>query len=227
MPSLRPLTDVARTDAKFFGDSVVPAIAAAGFNGTLALLVTDSPDACIGDVVSADVVVEGTQADIEALLAGKQKSELNALDRMKAAKRGADAAPLSVRGTLESLRAFVNAVAPRDKGATGAKDVAAEAGAVPLAKEADGMRLPNGRYVKGRPAGRRAAAPAPASSASKASSNVVGAQKGGATDRVAFAVQNLATFIGAGVVRADSAEGAGSDDDGRAWLVTVGEVRRV
>lgn len=223
MPSLRPLTDVARTDAKFFGDSVVPAMGAAGFAGSLALLVSDAPDACIGDVVSADVIVEGTQADIEALLAGKQKTELNALDKMKAAKRGGDVASLSVRGTLDALRSFVNAVAPRDKSASGAKDVATEAGAVPLAKEADGMRLPNGRYVKGRPAGRRAAPAAAPSAASKASSNVVGAQKAGATDRVAFAVQNVAAFVSAGVARIESA----ADDDGRAWIITAGEVRRV
>lgn len=222
MPSLRPLTDVARTDAKFFGDSVVPAMGAAGFAGSIALLVSDAPDACIGDVVSADVIVEGTQADIETLLAGKQKTELNALDKMKAAKRGGDVASLSVRGTLEALRNFVSATATRDKSASGAKDVATEAGAVPQAKEADGMRLPNGRYVKGRPAGRRAAK-APAPSASKASSNVVGAQKAGATDRVAFAVQNVAAFVSAGVARIESA----GDDDGRAWVVTAGEVRRV
>lgn len=224
MPSLRPLTDVARTDAKFFGDSVVPAVSAAGFEGTLALLVSDAPDACIGDVVSADVIVEGTQADIEALLAGKQKSELNALDKLKAAKRGPDAASTGVvvRGSLDALRSFVNATATRDKSASGAKDIGAEAGAVPRAKEADGMRLPNGRWVKGRPAGRRTTpAPTP-SSASKASSNVVGAQKGGATDRVAFAVQNVAAFVSAGVARIESS----GDDHASAWIITAGEARR-
>lgn len=225
MPSLRPLTDVARTDAKFFADSVVPAIAAAGFDGSVALLVTDAPDACVGDVVGADVIVEGTQADIEALLAGKQKTELNALDKLKAAKRNDGAAAgVVVRGTRESLRAFLSAVAPRDKSASAAKEVASEKGIVPQAKVADTMRLPNGRIVKGRAGGRRAqTAPAAAPSTPKAS--VVGAQKSGATDRISFAVQNVAGFINAGLARLEG-EGEGKDGQGGTLILGVGEVRR-
>jgi hypothetical protein len=223
MPSLRPLTDVARTDAKFFADSVVPALGAAGFAGSVALLVTDAPDACVGDVVAADVIIEGTQADIEALLAGKQKSELSALDKLKAAKHGAESAGVLVRGTLEALRGFVNAVAPREgKAGGGAKDVASEAGAVPRAPEPDTMRLPNGRIVKGRAGGRRAAAAPVPTSAPKTS--VVGAQKGGATDRVAFAVQNLAGFVAAGLARVESEQA--SQADGATWILGVVEARR-
>lgn len=128
-----------------------------------------------------------------------------------------------MRATAESLRALVAAVSPREKAASGAKDVAAEAGATPAAKAPDRMRLPNGRYVKGRAQARATGATTTKSAgAPTAKTNVVGSHKGGATDRVQFALQNLVTFVNAGLARS-SGDGA---EDGAVLVVTVGEVRR-
>lgn len=207
MPTLRPLTDVARPDARFFVEILLPALAAAGYRGAVALIVSDGIRH--GDASTADIVVEGSAADLEALLAGRQKAELSVLDKLKAQKRGAQPA-IAVRGRAAALRALVDALAPKhDKARANAREIGAEASAL-KGKKRDRVRTIDGRYIKGlRSDGARDRAPP---SAPVASSVVVG-HKGAATDRTGFALQNLAAFVGAGLERAGRRDSSDHDDD--------------
>lgn len=219
MPTLRPFTDVARPDAKFFVDTILPALAAAGFGGVVALVVTDGARAeRSAAAADDDVVIEGTAADLAALLAGK--TELSALDKLKAQKKGARST-LAVRGKPAALRALVDALAPKlEKARATAREIGAEAGALPARKKRDRVRTIDGRYIKGMRSGgtkERAAPSAPVAS------SALGAPTSAPTDRTGFALQNLAAFVRAGLERAGF---GGATDDDTMLVIAPGEVRR-
>ena len=190
MPTLRPLTEL-RYDAAFFVDVVVPAVRAAGFEGTIALAPGD-----------ADVVVE--TADVDALLAGKLKTELDALDRLRRTTTRAT----TVRGRAAALRALALALTPKTAApARGARDVAHEA---PARQRKDRVRRA-GRYIKGRGAAVSAPAGAGVPPASAAAP---------AMTRAAFALANLRTFVDAGLARVQDV------DDDATIAIGPGEVKR-
>jgi hypothetical protein len=148
------------------------------------------------------VVLEASHAQIDALLAGKQKTELSALDKLKAHKRGPVESGVSIRGTAGVLRELARALrAPAPTSPPKTREIAAEASAPPLVKKRDRVRTADGRYIKGARRGAARAAPAPSLS-SLAPAAVA------STDRVAFALQNLRAFLEAGLARAADA----SDD---------------
>ena len=218
MPTLRPLTDVARPDAKFFVDTILPALTAAGFGGVVALVLSDGAHAVAhgerAHASNADVVIEGTAADLAALLAGK--TELSALDKLKAQKKGVRST-LAVRGKPAALRALVDALAPKHEKRATAREIGAEAGAI-KGKKRDRVRTIDGRYIKGMRSGatkERAPPSAPVAA------SVLGAQTSAPTDRTGFALQNLATFVRAGLERA-----GGASDDDTMLVIAPGEVRR-
>ena len=206
MPTLRPLTEVVRYDNRFVADAVVPALRALGFEGTVAL----APD-------DADVVITGTVADLDALFAGKQKTELSALDKLKAAKR-TNHATLVIRGRASMLRALVRALSPRASAVKGAsKEIGAEASA-PIKKKRDRVRTISGRYIKGARAG--ASTSSASTMAPALPAGAIGAEARAPADRTGFALQNLMAFVDAGLQR------AGDVDDNALLAVLPGEVRR-
>ena len=233
MPAVRPLTEVTRYDAKFFADIVVPALRAVGFEASIAL----APD-------DADVVIEASDTELDALLAGKQKSELSPLDRLKAEKAARTMGVelnfgVVVRGNAGDLRALVVALTPKAERARVAKDIGAEAGSTPRAKRPDRVRRADGRYIKGRPSGRRSMSSAQAAQAqaqaqaqtSAAAASVAAAQAAGVVDtsrkvpadRVDFALANLRGFVEAGLTRLAK---LGPVDEDDALTIKPGEVRR-
>ncbi len=211
MPTLRPLIDVPRYDAAFFAGALVPAAAAAGYEGILAL----APDA-------GDVVVVASDTELDALLAGKQKTELSALDKLKRQKTtgGED---VSVRGTTAALRALVRALTPgAGPQRKAAREIGAESSSLPRGKRPDRVRRQGGGYIKGFLPGHKSAPAAPAPGV------VVDAGRAAPSDRVQFALGNLRGFIEAGLARAGALEdddGAG-DGEGAVLVIVPGEVRR-
>lgn len=222
MPTLRPLTELTRSDGRFFVDAIVPALRAAGFAEPVALRLRE-PELAFGDVHTAVLVVEGTQAELEHLLTGKQKMELSAKDKLA---RQADVSTLVVRAPASALRALVRAVRPAaGKQKTPAREVATEASARPLPRaprKRDRVRTVDGRYIKGSRPGAPAGPSAPSSMTTVAPppGRVVGEARSGATDRVSFALQNLAAWVEGGLARAT--------DAGDAEMLTLvpGDVRR-
>lgn len=222
MPTLRPLTEVTRSDGRFFVDAVVPALRAAGFAGPVALRLRE-PDFAFGDVAAAVLVVEGAQAELEHLLTGKQKKELSAKDKLT---REGDVPTILVRAPASALRALVRAVRPAASTKRGpAREVAVEASAPALQaarKKRDRVRTADGRYIKGSRPGGPAGPSARSSTTSVAPppGRVVGEARSGATDRVSFALQNLAAWIEAGLAR------AGDAGDDEVLTLVPGDVRR-
>ena len=201
MPVLRPFAKLAPEsplDASFFLDTLVPAVRAAGYAGVLALVVTDAPHLGYGEAATADVVVVGTAAELSALLAGKHKTELSPLDKLKAHKHGAGA-PLAVQGRPAALRALVAALLPkREQTRASARDISAESDVVKAPKR-DRVRTASGRYIKGaRASGPREGARALPPTTSSAARGCA------AVDRTSFAMHNLAAFVSAGLARAGS-----------------------
>jgi hypothetical protein len=194
VPTLRPIPELARPDAKFFVEAVLPALAAAGYAGTVALVVTDGTTARAQPSddrrCEADVVIEGSAEDLEALLAGKLNKSRGALDRVTA---GATDGPL-VKGSPSSLRALVSALTPQQRVPLTAKDIGDEMNAA-MATKRDRMRTIDGRYIKGMRATKESAPP---------SAPVLGAVLGGPVtapmDRAGIALQNLAAFVNAGLL---------------------------
>ena len=241
MPTLRPLTEVARYDARFVADVVAPALRAAGFAGDVVV-------AAVSEAAPPDaIVIHARAADLEALLAGRQKTELSALDKLRAQKHRAPAhETVTVRGRASALRALVRALRPVASASTssasrGARDIGAEAGVAPKRKARDRVRRAGGGYIKGRksvapPLGagagsKSALAPmATARAAANAGGAVLSDTRAPPADRAAFAMQNLAAFVEAGLARAALTGLVSVDVDVDVDVVLViapGEVRRV
>jgi hypothetical protein len=213
LPALRPLTEVARYDAKLFADVVAPAISAAGFAGVVAL----APD-------EGDIVIAASDADLDALFAGRQKTELNALEKL----RGAPPSSLAIRGSAAALAELVAALSPKKHAAPSlhrTREIGAEAGAQFRGRSADRVKR-NGRYIKGiRPGGRTRTASTASSASSSASSSAWVEASSVPADRVQFALSNLRNFIEAALRKTAATTSAG-DDDWMTLVITPGEVRR-
>jgi hypothetical protein len=211
VPVLRTFVEPARTDARFVAESLVPALARAGFRGVLAVQQRE-PDivSCVDvgtstarDVADATVTIAGTARDIEALLLGKARAP-STLERLKARGAAPGGAGAVVRGTFGALEELARAAQPRDERVSGgAREIGAEAGAPSLRRKRDRMKL-GGRYIKG-VSREMHAAPEPVVKPT------VFSRSAGAPDPVSFGLANLGRFVAAGVARADE-RGAALDD---------------
>jgi hypothetical protein len=222
VPTLRPLTEVARYDGRFFVEVVVPALRQAGFQAPIAIELAE-PGFSWGNLDEAALVLQGSQAALDALLAGKQKTRLSALDKLRQQRSGEkgveSGAGIALRASASSLRELVRALRPDVEAKRGtSREVGAEASAPALRKRRDRVRTAEGRYIKGyRP---DAEAETRAERSTGARPELAGAGSPPA-DRTTFALKNLARWVEAGL---DHAADAGADE---MLVLSPGGVQRV
>jgi hypothetical protein len=193
MPVLT-MKEVAPLDGRFFVDEVLPALRAAGFTSSLGLTLSDDDFRADG----GEFFVETSLAGLESLLQGKAKTEEAPAWRRK--KSGAPV--LVVRAPKRVLQSLAALALTTEKKPSAAREIAAEKDAgVRSRKKRDRVRSHEGRLIKGVVRG----SPPPPLDEAPAAAAPVAAGTAAATDRVEFAVNNLARFARAVLARVEDA----------------------